>query len=115
MLAGEPFEPQRRKIMAIAGALEDQKAIPVIAAQLVLIQEIQDAEGWVDVNYPMLEEVRRKLRLLVQLIERSKKGVVYSDFADEMGENQGIELPGTAGSTGADPEFAQFRKKAEHF
>ncbi len=36
--------------MAIAGALEDQKAIPVIAAQLVLIQEIQDAEGWVAFN-----------------------------------------------------------------
>ena len=31
----------------------------------------------------MLEEVRKKLRLLVPLIERSKKGVIYSDFGDD--------------------------------
>lgn len=45
--------------MAIAGALEDHQAIPVIAEQLVLIQDIQSDEWWIDVTYPMLEEVRR--------------------------------------------------------
>jgi type I restriction enzyme R subunit len=100
--------------MAIADALEDQQTIPVIAAQLELIQDIQADEWWVNVSYPMLEEVRKKLRLLVPLIERSKKGVIYSDFGDEMGEGVEVELPGTGGAVGS-AEFLQFRKKAEHF
>ena len=114
VLNGEPFERQRRKVMAIAGALEDQQTIPVIAEQLELIQDIQSDEWWVNVSYPMLEEVRKKLRLLVPLIERSKKGVIYSDFADEIGDGEQIELPGTGGAI-ASTEFLQFRKKAEHF
>jgi type I restriction enzyme R subunit len=113
-LQGEPFERERRKVMAIAEALEDQQTIPAIAQQLALIQDVKSDEWWVDVSYPMLEEVRKKLRLLVPLIERSKKGVVYSDFTDDIGEGTGIVLPGTGGVVGT-TEFVQFRKKAEHF
>ncbi|WP_426572203.1 DEAD/DEAH box helicase family protein [Aquihabitans sp. McL0605] len=115
VLRGEPYERQRRKVMAIAGALEDQQTIPVIAAQLELIQDIQHDEWWIDVSYPMLEEVRKKLRLLVPLIERLKKSVIYSDFQDMIGATSEIDLPGTGGAAGTSPEFAQFRKKAEHF
>jgi type I restriction enzyme R subunit len=114
VLCHEPFERQRHKVMAIAGALEDQQSIPVIQEQLALIQDIQADEWWVDVSYPMLEEVRKRLRLLVPLIERSKKGVVYSDFQDEIGKGTVVDLPGTGGAVGS-TEFLQFRKKAEHF
>ena len=114
VLRGEPFERQRRKVMEIAGALDDQQAIPAVAQQLALIHEIQADEWWVDVSYPMLEEVRKRLRLLVPLIERSKKGVIYSDFDDEIGDGVDIELPGTGGALES-AEFLQFRKKAEHF
>ena len=114
ILRGEPFERQRRKIMQIASLLEDQQTIPVIAAQLELIQDLQTDEWWVDVTYSMLEEVRRKLRSLVPLIERAKKGVVYSDFEDVIGPSSVVELPGTGGGAGP-PEFAQFRKKAQHY
>ena len=113
-LRSEPFERERRKMVAIAGALEDQQTIPAIAQQLALIQDVQADEWWVDVSYPMLEEVRKKLRLLVPLIERSKKSIVYSDFTDDIGDGSIVELPGTGGSV-ASTEFLQFRKKAEHF
>jgi type I restriction enzyme R subunit len=113
-LRNEPYERQRCKIMDIAGALEDQQTIPMIAGQLELILAIQADEWWENVSYPMLEEVRRKLRVLVQLIERSKKGVIYSDFVDEMGVVVEYDLPGTGGAVVSN-EFAQFRKKAEHF
>lgn len=79
----------------IASALEDQQTIPVIAEQLALIQDVQTDEWWIDVSYPMLEEVRKKLRLLVPRIERSKKAAIYSDFSDEIGKGEEIELPGT--------------------
>jgi type I restriction enzyme R subunit len=114
LLQSRPFEAERRKIMQIAGALEDQQVIPVIAAQLELIQDVQTDEWWTDVNYPLLEEVRKKLRVLVPLIERSKRTIIYSDFVDEIGEAGEIVLPGI-GSVARSTEFLQFRKKAEHF
>ena len=115
VLLGEPFERQRRKIIQIAGALEDLgTSIPKVAEQLALIQDVQADEWWIDVSYPMLEEVRRKLRSLVPLIEKAKKGVVYSDFEDIIGEGSAVELPGVGGATESH-EFAQFRKKAKHY
>ena len=114
VLRGDPFERQRQVVMKVAAALEEQQAIPAIAQQLELIQDIQHDEWWVNVTYPMLEQIRKRLRLLVPLIERSKRNVVYTNFADEQGAGVEIELPGTGGAL-VSPEFAQFRKKAQHF
>jgi len=105
---GEPFEAVRQRIVQIASALEDQKTIPTVAEQLDLLQDVQAEGWWVDVTLDMLEELRRKTRLLVPLIERSKKNLIYTDFTDELGEATEVDLvPGTS--------FAQFRKKAESF
>ncbi len=114
VLRGEPFERQRQKVIKVAGALEDQQAIPAVSERLDLIQDLQVDEWWAGVTYPMLEEARKKLRLLVPLIERSKKEIIYSNFADDLGDATDVELPGTGGSV-ASTEFLQFRKKAEHF
>jgi type I restriction enzyme R subunit len=62
----------------------------------------------------MLEEVRKRLRLLVPLIEKAKKGVLFTDFEDLIGGTTVFELTGT-GKTAPSAEFDQFRKKAEHF
>jgi type I restriction enzyme, R subunit len=72
-LKGEPFERERQKIIQIAGLLEGQQSIPAIKQQLELILDVQDDDWWTDVTYPMLEQLRRRLRDLVPLIERSKK------------------------------------------
>jgi type I restriction enzyme R subunit len=114
LLRGEPFERQRRQVVAIASALEDQQNIPAVAQQLELIHDVQTDEWWVDVSFPMLEQARKKLRTLVQLIERSKKHIVYTDFRDLVGEAVEVELPGTGGMV-ASTELLQFRKKAQHF
>lgn len=114
LLRGEPFERQRQVVMQIAAALEDQQAIPAIAQQLELIQDIQHDEWWVDITYPMLEQARKNLRLLVPLIERTKKNIVYTSFVDEQGVGVEVDLPGIGGAAESS-EFAQFRKKAEHF
>lgn len=42
---------------------------------------------------PLLELVRLRLRNLVQHVDKTKRGVVYSDFEDEVGEGTGIDLP----------------------
>ena len=115
LLRHEPFERRRRRIISIASALEDLgAAIPAVSEQAELIADIQTDEWWSDVTYPMLENARKRLRSLVQLIERVRKTPLYSDFTDTLGESSEIDLPGTGGSVGS-AEFAQFRKKALHF
>lgn len=114
LLRGEPFDRRRRVLIQIAGLLEDQQTIPAIAKELELLQAMQHDEWWEDVTYSMLEQMRRRLRLLVPLIERTKKSIVYTNFADQIGDASEVELPGVGGAV-ASAEFAQFRKKAQHF
>ena len=40
----------------------------------------------------MVEEVRKRLRLLVRLIEKTKRKLIYTDFEDEIGEQSEYEL-----------------------
>lgn len=105
-LTGGSFERDRRKVVASVSALDDEQSIPVIAAQLDLILDIQSDEWWIDVSYSILGEHTR-LRLLVSLIERSKRVVINSDLADEIGHTATIALPGTGGNIGS-PELQQF-------
>ncbi|MDE0136435.1 MAG: DEAD/DEAH box helicase family protein [Acidimicrobiaceae bacterium] len=125
LLQRVPFEPKRRRIIRVASALADLgTSIPVVAEQSELIADIQTDEWWADVTYPMLEDARKRLRNLVQLIVHTNKNVLFSDFTDELSGVSVVDLPGTGGSGSADDqdgdgaaggEFAQFRKKAQHF
>ncbi len=87
------FAGLRRKIQAIASALEDQVAIPAIKAEIVLISAVAGDEWWDNVTVPMLETVRRRLRALIKLIPKGQKKGVYTDFEDELGETVKIDLP----------------------
>ena len=40
----------------------------------------------------MLEHVRKRLRDLINLIEKSKKNIVYTNFTETMGEETDIDL-----------------------
>lgn len=104
------FDALRKQLLEIASALEDQTGIPAIAHQAVLLEEIQTDHWWEGVTVPLLELVRLRLRDLVQHIEKSKKAVVYSNFADEIGEGVEHELPQVG-----EADFARFKAKARHF
>ena len=104
------FDTLRKQLLEIASALEDQMGIPAIAQQAVLIEEIQTDQWWEGVNVPLLELVRLRLRDLVQHIDKSKKAIVYSNFADEIGEGIEHQLPQVG-----EADFARFKQKARHF
>jgi type I restriction enzyme R subunit len=105
------FAKLRDQVKTIANLLAEQSTIPMIAAQLELIQELQGDPWWQDVTVPMLELVRLRLRSLVVLIEKVKRKAVYTDFADELGPAREIDLaPVTGGNT-----FELFRIKARQF
>jgi len=101
----------RTKIVQIAALLEDLSNVPMVAAELALIQEIQADDFWQDVTAPMLETVRRHLRALIKLIELKKRPIVYTDFEDQIGEASQVDLRGVAVGTDMD----RLRAKARHF
>lgn len=112
VLRSEPgFERLRNQVMEIAGLLEEKSAIPMIKAQMALILDLQTEEWWQDVTVPMLEGVRRRIRNLVQLIEKERRKSVYTDFEDEMGPETEVQLPGFGDGT----DYARFRAKAQAF
>jgi type I restriction enzyme R subunit len=112
LLRTEPGFPRLRKqVQTIAGLLEDYPTIPAIARELPMIADVQADEWWVDITLPMLESVRRRLRLLVPFIEKSRRAVVYSDFEDQIGEGTEVDL-GVLATAG---DFERFRRKARAF
>lgn len=104
------FDTLKKQLLEIASALEDQTGIPAIAHQAVLLEEIQTQQWWEGVTVPLLELVRLRLRDLVQHIDKTKKAIVYSNFADEIGEGVEHELPQFG-----EADFARFKLKARHF
>jgi len=104
------FDTLKKQLLEIASALEEQTGIPAIAHQAVLLEEIQTDQWWEGVTVPLLELVRLRLRDLVQHIEKSRKAVVYSNFADEIGDGVEHLLPQVG-----EADFARFKQKARHF
>lgn len=62
------------------------------------------------VTVPLLELVRLRLRDLIQHIEKRKRAIVYSDFADEIGEDVLHDLPQVG-----EVDFVRFKAKARAF
>jgi len=112
ILRADPgFEQLRNQVREIAGLLEEKSSIPMVLAQMPLIQDIQSDEWWENVTTPMLEAARKRLRELVKLIEKAKRQPVYTDFDDQIGGESLVTLP----EFGAGTDFARFRAKARHF
>ncbi|HUG23260.1 DEAD/DEAH box helicase family protein [Piscinibacter sp.] len=112
LLRHEPgFEGLRDRVREIAALLEEKDAIPMVRAQMPLIQEVQTDEWWQDVTVPMLETMRRRLRGLVQFIDKRQRKPVYTDFEDLIGDETAVMLPGFSVGTNE----AKFRSKAQAF
>jgi type I restriction enzyme R subunit len=105
------FERLRERVKEIAGLLAEKDAIPMVREQMPLIQDVLSDEWWQDVTVPMLESMRRRLRGLVQLIDKRQRKPVYTDFEDLMGGETDFTLPGFAVGT----DQAKFMAKARAF
>lgn len=112
LLRSEPgFERLRSKLLAIIGQLQTKDNIPVVAAEIALIDEVLTDEWWVGVTVEMLEAVRRRLRLLVTLLDSEAQSPLYTNFTDQMLAVDEFDL----GDLGGASSFAQFKKKARAF
>jgi type I restriction enzyme, R subunit len=105
------FDGLRRKVVQIAGLLEELSNVPMVQKEMALILDLQSDEFWQDITVPMLETVRRRLRELIKLIELKRRPIVYTDFEDDIGVGTAVEVRGVSVGT----DMARFRMKARHF
>ena len=70
LLQSDPaFTTHQDKVRRLTSNLEGLSNIPMLNAKLELIIEVQTDDFWKDITVEILEQVRRNLRDLVQLIE----------------------------------------------
>lgn len=93
LLVKPGFERLKEQVRSIVGMLEDKSSIPMVREQMSLIDAVAGEEWWQDVTVPMLETARKRLRLLIKLIEKVHRKPVYTDFEDQMGAETAIPLP----------------------
>ena len=105
------FTRLHEQVREIAGLLEEKSSIPMVHAQMALIQDIQTDEWWLNVTVPMLENVRRRLRALVKFIEKRRRKPIYTDFEDEIGGEKSVMLQGFA----SQDSYERFQTKARAF
>jgi type I restriction enzyme, R subunit len=105
------FNSLRQKVVQIASLLEELQNVPMVAKEIALIHDLQSDEFWQDITAPMLDEVRRKLRALVKLIELKRRPIIYTDFEDEIGAGAEVLLNGF----GAGSDLESFKRKAQHY
>ena len=95
VLKAEPwFARLMKQAVSLMGALEESSGIPMVKEQLPLIQEMQTEEWWKDVTVPILENARKRLRLLIKLIVKQKRDPLYTNFEDQLGDATEVALPG---------------------
>ncbi len=105
------FKKLQKQIRSLASLLEEISNIPAVNAELSLILDIQTDEFWQDITLPMLEDVRKRIRPLIKLVELKKRPPIYTDFDDELEEITEIEfLDLTNGS-----DLYQFRQRVRQF
>lgn len=94
------FEKDRKKAVEIAMLLEEKSAIPAVKEQLGYLQAMQHTDFWLGIDIAGLEEMRLRLRGLVPLLDKTKRHLVYTDFADaitDVNEDAIIDIPRMTG------------------
>ena len=90
------FERFRARVVEMAMLLEEKTAIPAVKAQLEFLAAIQEDAFWNDIALGGLEDVRLRLRDLIQFLDRTSQPIVYTAFEDEVmavREEAVIDLP----------------------
>jgi type I restriction enzyme R subunit len=105
------FVQLRDKVRDLLSQLEGKRDIPMVKKHLSLIDEVQAESWWTDVTPWMINAVRIDLRDLIKFIDRQEQRIVYTDFTDQMGDVQEVDIP--TQQTGFSPY--QYRKKVEAY
>jgi len=109
--ANTGFAVLQQKVMSFASQLETLSNVPTVAKDMELIIDVQTDGFWQDITVEILEDVRKRLRGLVDLIEPKERKIVITDFEDTLGEGTTIDLPEIGGGV----DKVRFKAKARKF
>jgi type I restriction enzyme R subunit len=104
------FEKLRNQVSEIAMLLEEKSTIPAVRTQLEYIAGMQETAFWECISLEQLEDMRLRLRGLVQFLDKKKRKIVYTSFRDEVlavREGEGIYIPKMTG--------VQYEKKVRDY
>lgn len=82
----------RATVQSLAENLLSKDAIPAVKEQIILLEAVAGEEWWEGVTLGMLEHARKKLRGLVQFIEKVRRSRVYTDFADTLTQLEEVDV-----------------------
>ena len=105
------FEGIQGRIRDVAASLEAKANVPMVQAELDLIQDLQSDRFWEGVTPEILEDVRRRLRGLAQFVDARGREIIYTNFKDEVTAIREATVPGYAQGEG----LARYRRKVEAF
>ncbi|MEO0485532.1 MAG: DEAD/DEAH box helicase family protein [Pseudomonadota bacterium] len=105
------FANRQNRIVSFAFALESLSNVPAVAQELELLLAIQNDEFWQDITVEILEDVRRRLRNLAELIQPKERKNVITDFEDSIGISTTIDLP----EVGSGVDKVRFKTKTRKF
>lgn len=108
LLRKAAFEPLRKALVHQVHQLEAKEAVPDVKREMELILDVQTADWWTDVTVGLVEDVRRRLRSLMSLIDPESQVIINTNLIDSMGEKREVELADLGGAS----SLAQFRRKA---
>ena len=79
------FEAAKKQLCQIAGKLEERANIVMVKSQLSLIKAINTEAFWLDADLCAFDQVRRKLRSLMQfLVDGTEPTIVYTALTDQV-------------------------------
>ena len=105
------FSRLQKRIIQFASALELLPNVPLVAKEMELILDIQTDSFWEDITPQILENVRRRLRNLVDLIPAKERKTVITNFEDEIGDGDEVKMP----EVGSGVDKARFKMKMRRF
>ena len=105
------FIKLQNNVRKIASALELKDSIPAVRSKMPLIQEIATDLWWENINIGNLEHIRKQLRSLIRLIDKTERNIIYTNFEDTLGESEEINLNLNVGTL----DFEEFKKKTRAF
>ncbi|MFI1207843.1 DEAD/DEAH box helicase family protein [Streptomyces sp. NPDC020802] len=109
---GKEFAKLRTKIQDIASNLLTKTNIPAVGEQAELLEAVEGDEWWDGVTLPLLEDMRRRMRRLARLTDlKVKRNIVYTDFADTLGDITEAEIQGMPQGT----DEQRFKQKARAY
>jgi len=104
------FISLKLQLMELAEQLLTKERVPQVLENLDFIREIRTQDWWEDINLIMLEEVRRKIRGLINFIERESKKPLFTNFRDTIGEGEIIDNKELIDTD----EFEEFRQQTRN-